>query len=168
MKKILYLFLFTAQIVFAQKSIQPTDHVLISGLVEKPIEITYDEILKAPSSDLGTIKITNYAGETKKELQNVKGVLLLHFLKNEMIKSPHPKELSQYYLVFKASDGYSFVASWNEIFNTEIGNSFYFITEVNGTTMKDSNERILLMAIKDFQTGRRHIKGLVNIEIKRI
>jgi len=98
----------------------------------------------------------------------VKGVLLLDLLKDISITTASPKLLSEYYLVFKASDGYSVVVSWNELFNTEIGNSFYIVTEANNQKQKDAPEKILLIATKDFKTGRRHIKGLQNIEIKRI
>lgn len=42
MKKITFLFLVLGQMVFAQKQIQPTDKVIIEGLVEQPITITLE------------------------------------------------------------------------------------------------------------------------------
>ncbi|MEO5581168.1 MAG: hypothetical protein ABIR66_00635 [Saprospiraceae bacterium] len=70
--------------------------------------------------------------------------------------------------MFKANDDYSVVVSWNELFNTEIGNSFYLVVEADSKSQKDAPEKILLISTKDFKTGRRQVKGLKSIEVKRI
>ena len=150
---------------FSQNKIETTNEFTVTGLVDKPITISYPDIEKQKIIDIGDFKITNHLGEFKKEY---KGVLLLDLLKDISITAASPKLLSEYYLVFKASDGYSVVVSWNELFNTEIGNTFYIVTEANNQSQKDAPEKILLIATKDFKTGRRHIKGLQNIDVKRI
>ena len=170
MKKIIIsiLLLVVSVTGFSQNKIETTNEFTVTGLVDKPITISYPDIEKQKITDIGDFKITNHLGEFKKEYKNVKGVLLLDLLKDISITTASPKLLSEYYLVFKASDGYSVVVSWNELFNTEIGNTFYIVTEANNQSQKDAPEKILLIATKDFKTGRRHIKGLQNIEIKRI
>lgn len=170
MKKIIIsiLLLVVSVTGFSQNKIETTNEFTVTGLVDKPITISYPDIEKQKIIDIGDFKITNHLGEFKKEYKNVKGVLLLDLLKDISITTASPKLLSEYYLVFKASDGYSVVVSWNELFNTEIGNTFYIVTEANNQSQKDAPEKILLIATKDFKTGRRHIKGLQNIEVKRI
>lgn len=160
--------LFVAVVGFCQKTVESTKEFTVTGLVDKPVTISYTDIEKEKITSIGDFKITNHLGEFKKEYKNVKGVLLLNLLKNINITSTSPKLLSEYYFVFKASDGYSVVVSWNELFNTEIGNSFYVVVEANNQSQKDAPEKILLIPAKDFKTGRRHIKGLQNIEVKRI
>jgi len=163
------LFLLLAQVGFSQKTvIAPTHQLTISGLVEKPVTITYSDILKEAIVPIGNITITNHLGAFKKEYHNVKGVLLLPLLKKVSIVADNPKLLSEYYFVFRASDGYSVVVSWNELFNTEIGNSFYLVVAANDQPQIEAPEKILLIATKDIVTGRRHIKGLQSIEVKRI
>jgi len=170
MKKIIIsiLLLVVSVTGFSQNKIETTNEFTVTGLVDKPITISYPDIERQKIIDIGDFKITNHLGEFKKEYKNVKGVLLLDLLKDISITTASPKLLSEYYLVFKASDGYSVVVSWNELFNTEIGNTFYIVTEANNQSQKDAPEKILLIATKDFKTGRRHIKGLQNIEVKRI
>ena len=170
MKKIIIsiLLLVVSVTGFSQNKIETTNEFTVTGLVDKPITISYPDIEKQKIIDIGDFKITNHLGEFKKEYKNVKGVLLLDLLKDISITTASPKLLSEYYLVFKSSDGYSVVVSWNELFNTEIGNTFYIVTEANNQSQKDAPEKILLIATKDFKTGRRHIKGLQNIEVKRI
>lgn len=163
-----YITILFSTISFAQKAIETTNQFVINGLVETPLIVTYQDLEKEIPFDLGNFKITNHAGEFRREYKNVKGILLLTFLKKVKIVSPSPKELSEYYFVFKASDGYTVIASWNEVFNTEIGNSFYLVVEADNTNLQNNAEKILLIATKDIQTGRRHIKCLQNIEVKRI
>lgn len=159
--------LFVSNVMLGQ-TVESTNALKIIGFVENPKEITYQEIEKGKIVDLGNFKITNHAGEFRKEYKNVKGVALIDFLKESKITASSPKVLSEYFIVFKASDGYSVVASWNEVFNTEIGNSFYIVVEADGKSLKNGSESILMIATKDFKTGRRHVKGLQTIEIKKI
>jgi hypothetical protein len=160
--------LFLSEIGFSQKEIISTNQFTITGLVEKPKTVSFSDLEKEKVVDIGDFKITNHLGEFKKEYKNVKGVSLLTFLKDITITSSSPKLLSEYYFVLKASDGYSAVVSWNELFNTEIGNSFFLVIEADNKSQKEGTEKILLISIKDFKTGRRHIKGLQSIEVKKI
>jgi hypothetical protein len=137
-------------------------------LLDKPLTVSYEDLTKEKIVTIGDFKVTNHLGEFKKEYKNVKGVRLLDILKKISITATSPKLLSEYYLVFKASDGYSVVVSWNELFNTEVGHSFFLVVEADNKSQKDATEKILFISTKDFKTGRRHIKGLENIEIKRI
>ena len=107
-------------------------------------------------------------GEFKQTYKNVKGVALLDLIKDVKITSPSPKLLSEYYFVFKGSDGYSVIFSWNEIFNTEVGRTIFVVTETNNKSQSEGSERILLISTKDFKTGRRHVKSLKTVEVRRI
>jgi hypothetical protein len=159
---------FITELAVSQKTIESTNQFTISGLVDKPTTIAYSDLEKEKTVTIGDFKITNHLGEFKKEYKNVKGVLLLELIKTISITSPSPKVLSEFYFILKATDGYSVVVSWNELFNTEIGNSFFLVVEADNKSQKDASEKILLISTKDFKTGRRHIKGLQSIEVKRI
>ncbi|HMP94864.1 MAG TPA: molybdopterin-binding protein [Phnomibacter sp.] len=165
MKQVLLLLssIMVCTIVLAQSTVQ----IAIEGAVEKPLIITAQEVFSAPTKNLGTFKVTNHLGEFRKAYKNVKGVPILPFLQKVSITSPSPKQLSEYYLVFKASDNYTVIASWNEVFNTDLGSSFYIITHADGKSLQQEGESLLMIATKDKMTGRRHVKGLQSITIKR-
>ena len=76
--------------------------------------------------------------------------------------------LSEYYFVFAASDGYKVVYSWNELFNTSVGESVYLVTEKDGKTITEMDDSILVVSTKDFKTGRRNVKGLASIAVMRV
>lgn len=160
--------MFVYSVGSSQEMIDSTNQFKVFGLVESPFTITYADLEKQKTTDLGNFKITNHLGEFKREYKKVKGVPLLSLLDHPRITASSPKLLSEYYFVFKARDGYSIVASWNELFNTEIGASFYLVVEADNKSQKDTAEKILLIATKDFKTGRRHVRGLQSIEIRKI
>jgi hypothetical protein len=160
--------LFAQQFAFSQTTAIPTNQFVVKGLVDSVLTIKYSDLAKEKLVTIGDFTVTNHLGEFKKTYKGVKGIMLLDVLKPLVITSASPKLLSEYYLVFKASDGYTVVASWNELFNTEVGKTFYLVTEADGKSLDGATESILLINTKDFKTGRRHVKGLQSIEVKRI
>jgi hypothetical protein len=79
-----------------------------------------------------------------------------------------PKFLNEFFFVFIASDGYRVIFSWNEIYNTETGNNFFIVTEMEGKKLKYLGQRILFISTGDLKTGRRYIKGLEKIEVRQL
>jgi hypothetical protein len=73
------------------------------------------------------------------------------------------RNLNQFYFLFVAEDGYKIVFSFNEIYNTEIGNNLFIVTEKDGNMMEDMNNRILLLSTKDLKGGSRNMKWLSKI-----
>ncbi|MFM7400213.1 MAG: molybdopterin-binding protein, partial [Bacteroidota bacterium] len=71
------------------------------------------------------------------------------------------------YFVFVASDGYKVVFSWNEIYNTATGNQSFILTELKGSILANLEQRILFISTADEKTGRRYVKGLQRIEVRR-
>jgi hypothetical protein len=164
---LLFALLFSCQ-SFTQRPMMPTDSIRIFGMVDSVFTISFEEIARSDKSDLGNFKVTNHRGEFKKEYRDAEGVKMLTILEKIKIRVEKPRELSEFYLIFRASDGYAVVFSWNEVFNTEIGKSLYIVTAADGKHLAESSDRILMISAKDFNTGRRHIKNLYSIEVKRI
>lgn len=159
---------FLSVISFGQKPVEVTDEITIFGQVDNSTTISFSTIAKLPTTTLADFKITNHLGDFKKEYKNLKLVALLEILEKINITTTSPKLLSEYILIFRGSDGYTVVYSWNELFNTDIGKSIYIVTEADNKMQTESSDRILLISTKDYKTGRRHIKGLKSIEIKRV
>jgi len=112
--------------------------------------------------------LTNHLGEVKGNIQNIKGIALKPLLEKIEFLAEKPKELSEFYLTFVASDGYKVVYSWNEIFNSETGNNLFIITEKDGKKLTDLDDRILTITTTDFKTGRRYVKALDKIIVGRV
>ena len=75
--------------------------------------------------------------------------------------------LSEYYFTCIASDGYKIIYSWNELFNTAIGNSVYILTSKDNQPLEKLDENIVMIATQDIRTGRRYVKNLQSIIVRR-
>jgi len=121
-----------------------------------------------PEMEIGSLNITNHTGEKRGTASDMKGVLVKDVLQGVKFKTETPRQSSEFYLTFVASDGYKAVFSWNEIFNSPTGDHLYLITEKAGKKIGEMDDRILLVTTSDFKTGRRHIKALSRIVVGRV
>ncbi len=127
--------------VFAQHEYKSTSSFTISGEIKTPVTIQVSDLAKWKVATIGDVVITNHLKEKKSEAKALKGVLLRDVLSSVEISSESPKVLSEYYFICKANDGYTVVYSWNEIFNTSVGETAYIVTEKEGkpaTAMEDA------------------------------
>jgi hypothetical protein len=159
--------LLAGHMTWAQEKDIPTRSFVIAGEVKSPVTINIDDLKKWRAAPIGNVVITNHLGEKKSEAKELKGVLLKDVLGSVEINAETPRVLSEYYFVCKANDGYTVVYSWNELFNTMTGDSAYIVTEKEGQPASAMKESILMISPGDFKTGRRHVKALASIEVRR-
>ncbi|HXU25665.1 MAG TPA: molybdopterin-binding protein [Bacteroidia bacterium] len=169
MKKHLFIFLLLiSTFVWAQTKITPTNQFTITGKIKTELKFTIADINMYPLVTIKDVPLTNHLGEVKETLHNLKGIALKPLLEKIEFLTDTPKELSQFYLTFIASDGYKVVYSWNEIFNSETGNNLFIITEKDGKQLTYSEDRILTITTTDFKTGRCYLKALDKIIVSRV
>ncbi len=78
-----------------------------------------------------------------------------------------PKVFSEFYFVLIAPDNYKIGFSRNEIFNSSTGDNVYIIMQENGKKIKDAKDRIAIVTMTDFRTGRRHMSNIEKISVGR-
>lgn len=165
---LLFLFLLLAcRMALGQHITPPTDSISITGAVRKPLTITATDLARLPAVDVPDLTVISHSGAVRGTLTQLKGIPLVQLLANVEIDAPNPKLLSEYFLVLIAKDGYKVVFSWNELFNNPLGNTVFVITQANGKKLFDMAERILVITTSDVRTGRRHIKSVEKILVKR-
>lgn len=170
MKKLL-LILITASIMnslSAQKAVETTHEFVVEGLVKKNLIVTLDSIKKYPTTSIDSIVITNHLGQRKSTLKNIKVIPVKIFLDQLEIEVESPRFLSEVYFVFTATDGYTVVYSWNEIFNHPSGKEIFIICEKNGASIENLEDRISVISSTDVMTGRRYVKSLKKIVVKQV
>lgn len=164
---VLFLLLVIDLGVSAQDMIKPTMAFTISGQIEKEISISATLLNNQAAVKIDDLTITNHLGIAKGTARGLKGILLKEVLKDLAYKAESPKIMSEFYFTLIASDGYKVVYSWNEIFNNPTGDHIYLVTEKDGRSLADMEDRILIITTTDYKTGRRHIKGLEKIMVNR-
>jgi hypothetical protein len=168
MKNFLILILLYAGAALAQETVKPTHQFTISGQIKKESVITMDSLNGYPLKEIGDIKVTNHLGDFKHKDDKLKGVLLKDILAHSELAAGSPKLFSRFYFTCVGSDGYSVVYSWNELFNTEIGDHVYILLEKNGVKADKMPESLQMASMMDFKTGRRFLHNLDKIIVSQV
>lgn len=148
-------------------ALPPTRSFKITGKVKQEVIVNDTDLKQYTIHGIGDVTISNHLGEKKKVVHHLSGVLLKDILQNVVLTDDNPKVYSEYYLVCEATDGYRVVYSWNELFNTVVGNTVYIVTHQEGQALPVMNESILMISAQDIRTGRRYLKNLHTITIRR-
>lgn len=167
-KRIVIFLLLVATTTFGQNVVKPTDEFTVSGQVLNDTSFTVKGLAAYNTVPIPDIVITNHLGERKSSAVGLRGILIRDLLSAVRFKVDNARLLSEFYLVFIANDNYKVVYSWNEIFNSPVGDQLFLLTARDGKSLKDMNERIVIITTSDFKTGRRYIKGLKSIIVARI
>jgi hypothetical protein len=165
MKKIIILLLLcSATATFAQQTETQTHEFAITGKVKIGSIITMDSLNSYPLKTIGNIKVTDHIGAFKHQDDQLKGVLLKDILNHsEWLLTPHL--FSSMYFTCVGADGYKVVYSWNELFNTEIGDNVYIVMEKNGIKADKLTSSIQMVSMLDYKTGRRYLHNLDKIVV---
>lgn len=166
-KEYLILLLITWALVAEAQSQLPTSSFVVRGAVAREVTITQQDLLRLPVHELGDVVITNHLGEKKSEIRQVQGVRLREVLQPVEIAEASPRLLSEYFFVFRSLDGYTVVYSWNEIFNARSGERFFLVVGKDGKKISELDDAILMLAPDDQRTGRRYLKSLSIVDVKR-
>lgn len=140
---------------------------LIKGKVKTDVKIEMKDLQQYTLHTIGSVNIVSHKGDVKGKAKELKGVLLRDILQKVTLDTDNPKLFSEYYFVCKASDNYKAVYSWNEIFNTAIGNSVYIVMEREGKNLSEDEDSPLMVSTEDIRTGRRYVKNLETIVVGR-
>lgn len=151
----------------AQKPVTTTQSFTVSGDIKNEKTISVSDFSQWKEKTIGDVTITNHLGEVKGVALAMKGVLLKEVLQSFELKAESPKVFSEWFIVCKATDGYKVVYSWNELYNTKLGESIYLVTEKEGKRASNMSESVLMISTEDFKTGRRFVKSLQSIEFRR-
>jgi len=147
---------------------QQSPGIVIIVLGKQQASMSLDQIKQLPGHTVDSLRIYNHTGAHRSTLKNIQGGLLKDLLKDIPFGAESPKVLSEYYLVCEATDGYKVVFSWNELFNTAIGNQALLVTNIEQASNGKEKDPFALLSTADLATGRRYVKGLRNIHIRRI
>lgn len=151
----------------AQKEVLRTTEFVVEGQIKKEWLINLDSLQTYPTVMVDSLVIKNHLGQRKSTLKDIKGIPIKSILSKVEILAESPKQLSEFYFVFLAADGYKVVYSWNEVFNNELGDGIYVIAWKEGKGIAELPDGISVFSRTDSMTGRRYVKGLKKIIVKR-
>lgn len=160
--------LLIVSITQAQKNNPETEKFIIDGNVKNSITFSLKDAGSFAKHSIDSFVIYNHLLDRKRVIRNIKGVLLKDVIEKAGLNEENPKLFSEFYFACIASDDYKVVFSWNEIFNTEIGNKILVITEEDGRKGETLKDHIAILSPLDKATGRRYVQNLKQIKVERV
>jgi DMSO/TMAO reductase YedYZ molybdopterin-dependent catalytic subunit len=147
---------------------KPTSQIFVSGQVQQPLTLGVSELKEFPSEQVSEVQLICQTGANKGRLENIKGVLLRNILTRAQVLAPGHNDLKKMIVVAGATDGYTVVFSWSEIFNSPVGDGVIVFFEKDHAPLTDDEGPIALVSRLDTRTGPRHVRWLKSIEVRKV
>lgn len=145
-----------------------TQRLAVTGSVKQALDLSVDELRAFLAPELKEITVASQSPAKAGTPMSFKGVLLRTLLEKAGVLAPGRHDLKKIVVIAKASDDYSVVFSWNEIFNSPVGDGVLVYFEKDGKPLGVDEGRIALISAKDIRLGARHVRWLNAIEIRKI
>jgi hypothetical protein len=145
-----------------------TQSISVTGNVVNPLSLNVEDLRKMAQQQVGDLALTGGTGVTVGRLTNIKAVRLRDILEKAVIVVHDHNDVKKTIIIATASDNYKAVFSWNELFNSPLGDGVLVFFEQDGKPLADDEGRIAMVSAKDTRTGPRHVKWLQSIEVKKI
>ncbi len=140
----------------------------VSGEVENALNLSVDDLHAFPPQQIAEVPIICQSGANLGNLENFRGVALRDILDRAKIKAPGHFDARRMIIVATASDNYKAIFSWNELFNSSLGDGVIVFFEKDGKPLPDNEGRIAMISKNDLRTGPRHVNWLKSIEVRKI
>ncbi|MCG3692289.1 molybdopterin-dependent oxidoreductase [Aliarcobacter butzleri] len=167
MKKLLFILIFAISI-FANEDYKISTQVEVSGLVKNTLNLDVEELEKLSYFKSNSTPLVCMSGETKDNVESYEGVLLKDIIDKAVVDIKSKKDFNKIYIQVISKDGYETIFSYNEVFNTKLGDNIIVFYKKNGKYLENYQGKIGLISIDDIKNGPRHIKWLEKIIVGKI
>lgn len=167
MKKLLFILIFAISI-FANEDYKVSTQVEVSGLVKNTLNLDVEELEKLSYFKSNSTPLVCMSGETKDNVESYEGVLLKDIIDKAVVDIKSKKDFNKIYIQAISKDGYETIFSYNEVFNTKLGDNIIVFYKKNGKYLENYQWKIGLISIDDIRNGPRHIKWLEKIIVGKI
>jgi hypothetical protein len=139
-------------------------HVL--GGVPRPAAFAREALERMARHDLGPTQVLCYSGRAVAQVDSYAGARLIDVLDACGFSERPRSELKRCVVVALGDDGYQAIFSWNELYNSTIGEKALVLYEKNGGPLEPHLGALCLISANDARLGPRHLRGLSQIAVK--
>jgi hypothetical protein len=142
-----------------------THHLEVTGLVHNPLRLTVDDLREMPSTEISKLKMVCESGPHAGEPSSYRGVLLTAILNKADILMKEYESPLRLYITVASSDGNYVLFSYQELYNSPIGDHAVVIVERDGRPLGEYEGEIAFISANDKLPGPRKIRYLRRIEV---
>ena len=140
----------------------------IGGRVKQSLDLSVEALKDFPVQAPPEIPIVGRTGEAVRRLKGYTGAKLIDILDKSVLLAADHNDLKKTIIVANATDGYKAVFSWNELYNTAVGEGVLVLYAKEGKPLGDDEGRLALISTKDLHTGPRHVRWLTDVQVQKI
>jgi hypothetical protein len=133
--------------------------------VEQASRITLKDLLAREMVEVSDLLVACGSGEPKGSIASCRGVLLTDILGEAGVIVTDHNDTKKMFVVASSADGYTTVFSWQELFNTAVGEGVLVVLERDGSPVHHGQGQVDLISARDFLTGPRYVKRLANLKV---
>lgn len=137
----------------------------ITGRVKQERHYSLEQLLTMDMVEVKDLLLACGSGEPKGRLKNCVGVLLTDIINSAEVITTGHNDTKRMYVIVSSDDGYTTVFSWQELFNTVVGEGVMVLLEKEGKKLYQEHGGVDLFSARDNLTGPRYVKRLTAIDI---
>ncbi|WP_051261699.1 hypothetical protein [Desulfovibrio inopinatus] len=137
----------------------------ITGRVERDCGFTLSQLQAMDMVETDAMLLACGDGQPLGAIQGVRGVLLADIINETKVINKEHNDTKKMYIVVRAEDEYRVVFSWQEVFNTVVGEGVIVILERGGEPVYTNTGKVDLFSAQDTLTGPRYVKSLSTVTI---
>ncbi|MES2183794.1 MAG: molybdopterin-dependent oxidoreductase [Pseudomonadota bacterium] len=136
----------------------------VDGHVPHPRTFSLAQLQALPQVDLGPTEVVCLSARQVRRAHHYAGVRITDLLGETGFGTLPRNTLKQCVVVCHGADGYRAIFSWNELFNTAVGDRALAIVQRDGRPLADDPGELSLISAADLLGGPRNLQALVMVE----
>ena len=149
-------------------AIADTEPLKILGLVPRPRVFTVGDLVSLGRHQLGPTQVLCFSGRAIVQVDSYAGARLVDVLDQcGLSERPRP-ELKRCVVRARGQDGYEAIFSWNELYNSTIGEKVLVLYEKNSAPLDAHLGTVCLISANDARLGPRHLRGLSQVTVQML
>jgi hypothetical protein len=146
----------------------PTPALGLTGHLPTKRTFALGDLLRLPRHELGPTQVNCFTGRPVTSVRSYAGVRLIDILAAAAMSSQPRSQLKRCVVVAAGLDGYRVLFSWNELYNSFIGEGVLVLYERNCEALNDRLGPLCLISANDRQLGPRHLKQLRSVHVQSL
>ena len=138
--------------------------ITLRGDIDKAVRFDTQTLRAMAPTVIDKLPVVCKSGEEKVAPSRYKGVLLSSLLDQTSFSAQSFKMYNTMAVIVTARDGYRVMFSYNELYNTAVGQQVIVAYEKDGRDLE--NGALMLLSGGDTMTGPRHVRDVAEVEVR--
>jgi len=140
----------------------------ISGRVRETCHFRLKQLLAMETVEFNDLLMACGSGEPKGRINSCRGILLTDIINMAGAITLEHNDTKKMYVIASSDDGYATLFSWQELFNTTVGEGVIVLLEKDERKVYEPHGRVDLFSAGDVLSGARYVKRLSELKIRMI